>query len=133
MRELALATVLHLYGGMLIPSSFICFYDLRRLYEDHLERANVMISELRTTSSFSAEKQFSPSTKIMGCRKFDPIMKEYMDFMMRLTEHDQTEEMDFTGKTTQWWLTKQAKLTSAVSLTPPEVVTVNNTKKKTKK
>ena len=130
MRELALATVLHLYGGMLIPSSFICFYDLRRLYDAHLERANVMIGELRTTSSFSAEKQFSPSTKIMGCRKFDPIMKEYMDYMMRLTEHDQTEEMDFTGKSTEWWLTKQAELPSAVSLIPPEELGVKTTTNK---
>ena len=130
MRELALATVLHLYGGFLIPSSFICFYDLRRLYDAHLERANVMIGELRTTSSFAAEKQYSPSTKIMGCRKFDPIMKEYMDYMMRLAERDHTEEMDFTGQSTQWWLAKQAELPSAVSLIPPEELGVKTTTNK---
>jgi hypothetical protein len=129
MRELALATILHLYGGFLIPSSFICFYDLRRLYDAHLERANVMIGELRTTSSLAAEKQYSPSTKIMGCKKFDPIMKQYMDHVMKLTERDHTEEMDFTGQSTQWWLAKQVELPSAVSLIPAEelgVKTITN-------
>jgi hypothetical protein len=130
MRELALATILHLYGGFLVPSSFICFYDLRRLYDAHLERANVMIGELRTTSSLAAEKQYSPSTKIMGCRKFDPIMKQYMDHVMKLTERDHTEEMDFTGQSTQWWLAKQAELPSAVSLIPAEELGVKTTTNK---
>jgi hypothetical protein len=89
-----------------------------------------MIGELRTTSSFAAEKQYSPSTKIMGCRKFDPIMKEYMDYMMRLAERDHTEEMDFTGQSTQWWLAKQAELPSAVSLIPPEELGVKTTTNK---
>jgi hypothetical protein len=130
MRELALATVLHLYGGLLIPSSFICFYDLRKLYDAHLERANVMIGELRTTSSLAAEKQYSPSTKIMGCRKFDRVMKEYMDCLMGLTERDHTSEMDFTGESTTWWLKKQAEAPSTVSVIPAEELGVKTTTNK---
>ncbi len=130
MRELALATVLHLYGGFLIPSSFICFYDLRRLYDAHLERAKVMIGELRTTSSLAAEKQYSPSTKIMGCRKFDPIMKEYMDYLMNLTGRDHTSEMDFTGESSIWWLKKQAEVPSAVSIIPAEELGAKTTTNK---
>jgi hypothetical protein len=130
MRDLALATVLHLYGGFLIPSSFICFHDLRSLYDAHLERANVMIGELRTTSSLAAEKQYSPSTKMMGCKKFDPVMKEYMDYMMEVTGHDHTQDMDFTGETTRWWLAKQEAAPTAVSLIPPEELSVKTTTNK---
>ena len=130
MRELALATVLHIYGGFLIPSSLICFYDLRSLYDAHLGSANVMIGELRTTTSLAAEKQYSPSTKIMGCKKFDPVMKEFMDYLMQITDRDHTQEMDFTGETTRWWLAKQADVPTAVSIIPAEELGVKTTANK---
>jgi hypothetical protein len=130
MRELALATVLHIYGGFLIPSSFICFHDLRSLYDAHIGNANVMIGELRTISSLAAEKQYSPSTKIMGCKKFDPVMKEFMDYLMQITDRDQTHEMDFTGETTRWWLAKQAAVPKAVSIIPAEELGVKTTTNK---
>jgi len=130
MRDLALATVLHIYGGFLIPSSFICFYDLRSLYDAHLGSANVLIGELRTTSSLAAEKQYSPSMKIMGCKKFDPVMKEFMDYLMQITDRDQTQEMDFTGETTRWWLAKKADVPTAVSIIPAEELGVKTTANK---
>jgi hypothetical protein len=130
MRELALATILHIYGGFLIPSSFICFYDLRSLYDAHLGSANVMIGELRTTTSLAAEKQYSPSTKIIGCKKFDPVMKEFMDYLMQITDRDHTQEMDFTGETTRWWLAKQAESSAAVSIIPAEELGVKTTANK---
>jgi hypothetical protein len=128
-RELALATILHIYGGFLLPSSFICFQNLRTLYDAHLEKANVVMGELRTTSSLASEKQYSPSTKMMGCRKFDPVMKEYMEFLMEINNRDHTQDMDFTGESSRWWLAKQAATPSAVSIIPaPElgVKTITN-------
>jgi hypothetical protein len=129
-RDLALATILHIYGGFLIPSSFICFHDLRSLYDAHLEKANVVMGELRTTSALAAEKQYSPSTKIMGCRKFDPVMKEYMEHLMEINNRDQTQEMDFTGETTRWWLAKQATTPTALSTIPAEELGVKTTTNK---
>jgi hypothetical protein len=67
---------------------------------------------------------------MMGCRKFDPVMKEYMDYLMDITARDQTEDMDFTGETTRWWLAKQASTPSAVSLIPPEELGVKTTTNK---
>jgi hypothetical protein len=130
MRELALSTILHIYGGFLIPSSFICFYDLRSLYDAHLGSANVMIGELRSTTSLASEKQYSPSTKIIGCKKFDPVMKEFMDYLMQITDRDHTQEMDFTGETTRWWLAKQAESSAAVSIIPAEELGVKTTANK---
>lgn len=129
-RDLALATILHIYGGFLIPSSFICFHDMRSLYDAHLEKANVVMGELRTTSALAAEKQYSPSTKIMGCRKFDPMMKEYMEYLMDINNRDHTQEMDFTGETTRWWLAKQATTPAALSIIPAEELGVKTTANK---
>ena len=130
MRDLALATVLHLYGGMVLPSSFICFKNLRPLYDTHLGKANVVMGELRTTSSLATEKQYSPSTKMMGCHKFDPVMKEYMEYLMEINQKDQTSDMDFSGETTLWWMAKQAAAPSALSLIPAEELGVKTTTNK---
>jgi hypothetical protein len=130
MRDLALATILHIYGGLLLPSSFICFHNLRSLYDAHLGRANVMLGELRTTSSVAVEKQYSPSTKIMGCRKFDPVMKEYMVYLMKVNDIDHTQDMDFTGESTRWWIEKQSNTPSTVSLIPAEELGVKTTTNK---
>jgi hypothetical protein len=129
-RDLALATILYLYGGFVLPSSFICFRDLRSLYDAHLQSANVVMGELRTMSSLSVEKQYSPSTKIMGCKKLDPVMKEYMECLMELNNRDQTSEMDFTGETTRWWMAKQTAAPKAVSLIPAEELGVKTTTNK---
>jgi hypothetical protein len=112
MRELAMATILHLYGGLVVPSSFMCFHNLRNLYDAHLDneisntKTNVVIGELRSTSSISAESQYSPSTKIMGCRRYDPLMKEYMEYLSQLIATDYTQDMDFTGEPSRWWMAK---------------------------
>ena len=106
MRELAMATILHLYGGLVVPSSFICFQNLRNLYDAHLENANVVIGEFRSTSSISSESQYSPSTKFMGCRRHDPMMKEYMEYLTQLIAIDHTQDMDFTGEPSRWWMAK---------------------------
>jgi len=109
MRELAMANILYLYGGFTIPSSFICFYDLRRLYDAHLEQSNVVIGELRSVSSIASESQYSPSTKILGCRKNDPLMKEYLEYLDQLVSKDYTSDMDFTGEPSRWWMSKLNK------------------------
>ena len=129
-RDLGLATILHIYGGFVLPSSFICFHDLRSLYDAHIENANVVMGELRTISSLSAEKQYSPSTKIMGCRKFDPVMKEYMECLIELNGRDHTQEMDFTGEGTRWWLAKQAAIPGSVSIIPAEELGAKTTTNK---
>lgn len=129
-RDLALSTILHIYGGFLIPSSFICFHDLRSLYDAHMDTANVVMGELLTTSSLAVERQYSPSPKIMGCRKFDPVMKEYMECLIQLNNRDNTQEMDFTGETTRWWLEKQASMPSTLSIIPAEELGVKTTTNK---
>jgi hypothetical protein len=104
-----MANILYLYGGFTIPSSFICFYDLRRLYDAHLEQSNVVIGELRSVSSIASESQYSPSTKILGCRKNDPLMKEYSEYLDQLVSKDYTSDMDFTGEPSRWWMSKLNK------------------------
>ena len=53
-----------------------------------------------------------------------------MDYLMKITERDQTQEMDFTGETTRWWLAKQATSPHAVSIIPAEELGVKTTTNK---
>jgi hypothetical protein len=138
MRELGMATILHLYGGFVVPSSFICFQNLRSLYDAHLEKSNVIIGELRSTTSISAESQYSPSTKFLGCRRYDPLMKEYVEYLTQLIAADNTNEMDFTGEPSRWWMAKlnpvdtvpPTKNSTTVSMIQAEELGAKTTKNK---
>jgi hypothetical protein len=57
-------------------------------------------------------------------------MKEFMDYLMQITNRDHTQEMDFTGETTRWWLAKQAESSAAVSIIPAEELGVKTTANK---
>jgi hypothetical protein len=45
---------------------------------------------------------------MIGCRKKDPLMKEYADYLEQLVAKDHTNEMEFTGETSKWWMAKSA-------------------------
>jgi hypothetical protein len=57
-------------------------------------------------------------------------MKEYMEHLMAINNKDHTQDMDFTGETTLWWMAKQAATPNAVSIIPAEELGVKTTKNK---
>ena len=57
-------------------------------------------------------------------------MKEYMEHLMVINHQDQTQDMDFTGETTRWWMAKQATTPTAVSVIPAEELGVKTTTNK---
>ena len=44
-REIALARILYYYGGMLVPSSFICFKDLAGIYKAGVSKDKMFVGE----------------------------------------------------------------------------------------
>ena len=49
---------------------------------------------------------------------------------MDINNRDQTQEMDFTGDATRWWLAKQAETPTSLSLIPAEELGVKTTTNK---
>jgi len=102
LRELAFAKLLEMYGGMRVPSSFICFRDLIAVYNNALLPASAFVGEMRATSSVSAVAEFFPSTEIMGCKRNSPVLQKYVSYLEVLISKDYTNEMDFLGESGRW-------------------------------
>ena len=113
MRELAMAQLLNKYGGIRVPPSFICFEDLITLYELGVNTGTgaegIFVGEMVSTSIMSSSIKFAPCTKIMGCRKENPIIKKYIEYLETLVSSDYTEEMDFDGKISKWFFNEISK------------------------
>jgi hypothetical protein len=117
LRELALARVLHSYGGILVPRSFICLQNIKSLYDENINAGCMFVGEFIDRNSTSVQTSFFPNSKIMGCEKNCPVMAEYIQYMEKVNSTDFTEESHFTGGSGKWFyeriLQNQVKLISA--------------------
>ena len=76
-RLLAILKLLYLYGGMLVPSSFLCLRSLDSLYQNTIH-SPFIISNLDKTSN--PDRDFLPDPTFIGCGKTDDCIKEFIQF-----------------------------------------------------
>ncbi len=94
-RQLGLCMILHAYGGMVVPQSFLCKKDLIDIYR----RDSMFVTEEvnRTLSS----QVYVPGLKMMGCTRNHPLMKQCIDFQENLYKN-KTKSIDFQGDVQRW-------------------------------
>lgn len=99
-RELALARILHNYGGMVVPPSFICMKNLIDLYDDGIKNKGMFVGEFlnRNVTSQYGVSNFYTSTKFMGCNKDNETMLDLTKNIEILISSDYTNEMEFKAK-----------------------------------
>jgi hypothetical protein len=101
-RQLALAKILYNYGGMTMPSSFICFQNLLPAYMQLTENNKMFVGELLTRNSTSVQVDFFPDAKFMGCQKNCPMMGDLINYLQLITSTDFTAESNFMGSYNRW-------------------------------
>lgn len=132
LRLLALSRVLHSYGGILVPPSLLCFNDL---YDTHYRALSsgqdAFIGEFIDRAYTHEQTNYSPNTRLMGCKKNSKTMEEFSEMIMLLISRDYTDQPEFLGSISQWWVdkinTNQAGLIDAKQLgvqTPSGQMTV---------
>lgn len=118
LRDLAMAKVLHAYGGLCVPSTFVCQRDLRALHDSYLSTASVMMGELPVRTSVTSQLQHFPSTKFMACKKGCPVMREYTQYLEALYSKEYTNESDFSGESGRWFYKKYSEFGRGGSSSP---------------
>ena len=108
-RQLALARVLHAFGGMLVPNSFICFQNLIDTYEMNTASNCMFVGELIDRGSTAHQVDFFPNTKFMGCCRDCPMMSEYIQYLENMNSTDHTAESNFMGAYGRWCYDKIMK------------------------
>lgn len=101
LRELAMARLLNIYGGVIMPSSMIVLNNLENMICN-----KPFIGEFMNNSVTNYDSPLKVDTKFMGCRKGDKVMKEYVNYLQHLVSKDLTDESIFLGKTSIWWANK---------------------------
>ena len=101
-RELAIAKVLHAYGGVLMPSTFVCFDDFINIYDDGCSNESMFVGEFINRTLSSASHEVYPNTRLMGCKKKCSVMGDYINHLEHNTSTDYTNQSVFKGDNSNW-------------------------------
>jgi len=110
MRELGLAQLLYIYGGMVVPNSFVCNKNLIEMFSigTDWEKKPFVCETLNRTTNLQKEKNkllFVPDMYFMGSKKKDSVMKELVDYLKVQNKQPHfSREHEFLGETSQWLL-----------------------------
>lgn len=106
--NLALAKTLYLYGGILVPYSFLCFRDLIEMYDYGTRDNKLFICENINKSITSHE--FTTDRSFMGCKKENPLLHEYIKYSQVIISTDMTDNVQFSGIYNEWFYNHREKL-----------------------
>ena len=88
-RQLGMCMILHQYGGMFVPQSFLCKQNLLDMYQSKM----FVVEEINHTTQPGV---YVPGLTWMGCKKRCGLMKNCIDYLETLYL-DKTNHMDFHG------------------------------------
>ena len=97
-RALALTKVLNIYGGMLVPNSFVCGRSLLPLYNSGLAATDMFVCENQSSSNVAEQTYYFPDMSFMGCTKESRSMRELSNSIGRIISGDYTNQVEFTGE-----------------------------------
>jgi hypothetical protein len=101
-RQLGLAKLLHIYGGVNVPISFLCFKDLIGLYEKGTNGDTMFVCENVSSNITSTTDLFCPDARFFGATKNNHVLSEYIEFMQRIISSDYTAQTEFLGDFDRW-------------------------------
>lgn len=102
MRKLALMKLIYIYGGVIVPISFLCMKDLVGLYEKGTQNGQMFICENNDRNVTSVDFKFFPSLGFMGAQNGTEVVMELINFMERTISRDFTAESHFLGDFDRW-------------------------------
>lgn len=106
LREIALVKLVHNYGGMVVPDSFICTQNLKPLYEEGIENGFPFVCESlnRTTNMQNkVRSSFIPGLQMYGAERHNPTINLLLDYLTEQNNKSQnTNEYIFNGDKQQF-------------------------------
>lgn len=104
LRLLALTTLLNIYGGMIVPSSFVCLKSLKPIYDENISENKMFVGEFlnRTSHQSQTSDSLIASTYFMGCNANNDNMMKFIKHQEIQNSSDFVAEMDFLGSINMW-------------------------------
>jgi hypothetical protein len=132
MREYGMAQLLYIYGGIVVPNSFVCTKNLINLYHEETRENRAFVGENlnRTLNLVRNRKKlrFVPDFTFMGAHKSNEAIGDYLEFLKRgnMNPHFQCET-EFLGESAQFFIDKLN--TQQMNLISGELIGVKTIKK----
>lgn len=95
-RTLAMCKLLHLYGGINVPPSFLCNNNLKELYYKNVNSHGMFSCEKLDNTSYNTQTRFLPDYNFIGCKRGNSNMLEFVKFLEVSISNDYTSESNFT-------------------------------------
>jgi hypothetical protein len=98
-RQVGMLRLVYLYGGMILPNSFVCGQNLKSFYET---------STKNQTRPFACEMvdkkhDFTPSLLMMGAAKHNDGIYKFLNYYEWVSKNPHpNQEYDFMGDTHAW-------------------------------
>ncbi len=127
-RQLAMVKMLYLYGGMIVPISFLCLKDLSEIYQRGTQKNQMFLCEKANANITSESYRFYPDMYFMGTRKNNTVLNDLIQFMERSISVDSTARLNFLGEFNRWCNTRiyQDKTIQLIDGKELGVKTMNN-------
>lgn len=97
-RKLAMIRLLRIYGGMTVPSSFLCLRNLDELFHNSLtSNVDMFVCEEINNSSLS-NSEYVTGISVMGCKQNSSSMKELELVYSQAIRKDFTMNLELSGE-----------------------------------
>jgi hypothetical protein len=126
-RTLGLMKLLYTYGGLICPISFLCFKDLKGLYERGTNNNKMGVCETLNRNITTTTFDFYPNTHFSCAPKNCEMVNLFIDFIQRTMASDYTAASVFLGDFNRW-INKKIEM-GQINLIPGTEIgirTVNN-------
>tara|TARA_B100000900_G_C20534146_1_gene697618 strand:+ start:235 stop:1197 length:963 start_codon:yes stop_codon:yes gene_type:complete len=96
-RVLGIFRLMHKYGGVLLPNSFLMMRDFKPIHDEYLGNKDAYTAEVATSNDSSDVTRLFPTHKIVGCKKDSKVVRDLCNYLEVNLSTDSTAESDFKG------------------------------------
>lgn len=103
-RNQAMLQLLYIYGGMIVPNSFLCVKPLLPLYKEGVSgKTPFMAESLMRVPTISQSKPYLPDMYFMGAEKEDAMVQRMVVYLQEVDKNYHFQkETEFESKFGQW-------------------------------
>ena len=96
-RYLGMVKLLHRFGGLMVPPSFLALQNLDTLYNKDMITPIVF-----ENVNYYGEDRYAPDPNFMGAQKNCPVLEEFINYLSRMISNDYTNESIFLNDISKW-------------------------------
>lgn len=102
-RQLAMTTLIYLYGGMVVPASFVCLRDLQELYIKGTRDNKMFVCEhANVHSTIGKDNRYISNSNFMGADKENSTVCDLVKYIDSVCINEYTSEPIFINMFDEW-------------------------------